>query len=239
MRRAAPDNVPDGKIRKRALRRTALFLGGAFLAVAIPALYFVLGAPSAAELVSMSRGQPRIVPGFIGMAKFGQWRLICVPGPSRPEGLGAPTPASAPATAKAVISNACRINQEMPASPQNPASAEAPVPVIVAANFRLVGPKRMPAAMLRLPVTARPGDPVGLRFDDGSVVQTMVRDCAKTECLAAGTLTQADWEHLSTAKSLQVTFPVTGRQWVLLDLPLQGLSTAIAALQRAEISPPS
>jgi invasion protein IalB len=221
------------------LRPTGLFLGGALLAVAMPGLYLVLGAPSAAELFSMSRGQPRIVPGFIGMAKFGQWRLICVPGPSPPDGLGALAPASAGAPAKAVATNACRINQEMPALPQDTASAERPAKVIVAANFRLVGPKRMPAAMLRLPVTARPGDPVGLRFDDGAVVQTMVRDCAATECLAAGTLTQADWEHLSTAKSLQVTFPVSGRQWVLLDLPLQGLSIAIAALQRAEISPPS
>jgi hypothetical protein len=161
------------------------------------------------------------------------------------------TAAAGPGSAKPAKTNACRVNQEMPDSPPNAASASASDPtlasaytsasgpVIVAANFRLVGPKRTPAAMLRLPVTARPGDPVGLRFDDGAVVQTLVRDCAKTECLAVGTLTRADWDHLSTAKSVQVTFPATGRQWVMLDLPLQGLSTAIAALQRAESSPPS
>jgi invasion protein IalB len=239
MMQAAPSNVPHGKIRKTALRGTALFLGAAFVCVATLAVYLVLGAPSAAELVSMSKGKPRVAPGFIGMTNFGQWRLICVPGPSRPDALGAPAAGTGAGSAKAAKTNSCRINQEMPASPQSTASADAPPPVIVAANFRLVGPKRTPAAMLRLPVTARPGDPVALRFDDGAVVQTMVRDCAKSECLAAGTLTQADWEHLSTAKSLQVTFPATGRQWVLLELPLQGLSTAIAALQRAEISPPS
>jgi invasion protein IalB len=77
---------------------------------------------------------------------------------------------------------------------------------------------------------------VGLRFDDGAVAQTKVRDCGATECLAAWTLTDSDWEHLATARSLQVTFPATGRQWVLLDLPVQGLASAIAALKRAEIS---
>ena len=219
--------------------RTAVFLGGAFVAVAIVALYIVLGAPGPTELIGMTRGEPRIAPGFIGMANFGQWRLICVPGPPRPDGLsatGAPETAAG-AFAKARNVNACRINQEMPAAPQNAGSGETPGQVIVAANFSLIGPQRTPAAMLRLPVTARPGDAVGLRFDDGTVVQTMVRDCAATECLAAGTLTTADWEHLSTARSLQVTFPAVDRQWVLLDLPVQGLSTAIAALTRAEISP--
>ena len=227
----------------KVLKRTALFLVGALAAGAMLALYLVLGAPSAAELVSLSKGQPRIVPGFIGMARFGQWRLICVPGPAQPDGLTdqsvLPTDATAASAAKAPKANACRINQEMPVSPQGPASAEAPGQVLVAANFRLVGPRRMPAAMLRIPVTARPGDPVALRFEDGAQVPTMVRDCAATECLAAGSLTDAEWDHLSTAKSLQVTFPVTGRQWVLLDLPLEGLPAAIAALHRAEIPPPS
>jgi len=42
---------------------------------------------------------------------------------------------------------------------------------------------------------------------------------------------------LALAKSLQVTFPVADRQWVLLDLPVEGLSTAMAALARAENPP--
>jgi invasion protein IalB len=223
------------------LKRRAVYLGGALAAAALATVYLVLGAPSPAELVRLSKAEPRIVSGFIGMAQFGRWRLICVPGPAQSEGLpdaaAPPPPATAAAAAKAAKANACRINQEMPVAAPGETPDEGSAKVLVAANFRLVGPKRMPAAMLRLPVTARPGDPVALRFDDGAEVQTAVRDCAAAECLAAGTLTQAQWEHLSTAKSLQLTFPVTGRQWVLLDIPLQGLSAAIAALNRAEIAP--
>jgi len=218
------------------LWRMAGFLSGAALALAILALYIVPGAPSFRDLIGMMGGAPRIGPGFIGMANFGQWRLICIPGPSRQDGL---SPAGTPETTAAPPAkapNACRINREMPAPAPNEASSGAQV--IIAANFSLIGPKRVPAAMLRLPVTARPGDAIGLRFDDGAEVQTKVRDCAPTECLAAGTLTASDWDHLSTARSLQVSFPAANRQWVLLDLPVDGLSTAIAALKRAEIPPP-
>ena len=222
------------------MKGTARFLGTAAILTAASALY-LLGEPGAAELIGMSTGEPRVTMGFVGMARFGRWRLICVPGPARDEALAAA--AASPGAAKAAKTNSCRINQEMPASPPNTdsaaASSPASQPVIVAANFRLVGPKRMPAAMLRLPVTARPGDPVSLRFEDGANVPTPVRDCAKSECLAAGTLTQADWDHLSIAKTLRVMFPATGRQWVMLDLPLDGLAAAIAALERAEIAPPS
>jgi invasion protein IalB len=90
--------------------------------------------------------------------------------------------------------------------------------------------------MLRLPPTARAGDVITLRFDDSSVVKTMVRDCADTECLAAGTLTPEDWQHLSATNSLQVTFPALARQWVILNLPVQGLAAAIDAFDHADAS---
>jgi invasion protein IalB len=225
--------IGSSRQEQRALARTALFLCGAFLAVAILALTALSGRARIGELVGLRPSESRIAPGFLGMANFGQWRLICVPAPALLDGLsatGGPAPPVAPP--KARNANACRVNQEMVA-PQQDAG---PGQVIVAANFSLVGPNQTPAAMLRLPVTARAGDMVGFRFDDGAMAQSKVRDCAATECLAAWTLTNSDWERLSTARSLQVTFPATGRQWVLLDLPVQGLAAAIAALKRAETS---
>ena len=218
------------------MRRRAFVLGGALAAIAVLAVYVVTSAPKPAQFSGIANGEPRIVRGFVGMAHYGQWRLICVPGPAGLDRLGAtaaPTGNSGvPSPAKSA--NACRINQEMPAPQPKTNSGGSPNQVIVAANFSLIGPKQMPAAMLRLPPTARAGDPVGLRFDDGAVVQTPVRNCTTTQCLAAGTLTAFDWEHLSLAKSLQVTFPVAGGQWVLLAIPVQGLSAAIAALKQAE-----
>ena len=218
------------------MRPTLILLGAALAAVALAVFYFALGAPSPAGLFAMARGGPRITPGFIGMAEFGRWRLICIPGPSSLEGLGASAQAAQSAPTPAGAGNACRINQEMPASGEGPAQGPPPAQVIVAVNFSLVGPRRTPSAMLRLPPTARAGDVITLRFDDLSEVKTMVRDCTLTECLAAGTLTPDHWQHLSATNSLQVMFPALARQWVILNLPVQGLAAAIDALNRADIS---
>ncbi len=172
------------------MRRTLILLGMALAVAALAAVYFVIGTPTAAEFFAMARGGQRITSGFIGVAEFGRWRLICIPGPPSLNGLGA---SATPAQAAEPIpqpgsGNACRINQEMPASGESPAPGPPPAQVIVAANFSLVGPRRTPSAMLRLPPTARAGDVITLRFDDLSVVNTMVRDCDAKECLAAGTL---------------------------------------------------
>jgi invasion protein IalB len=219
------------------VRRTALLLTGALAAVAAAAFYVVLGTPPPAEMLAMVQGKQRIAAGFIGVAKFGEWRLICVPGPPTFDGLGAALSGGEQGAAKTPTGNACRINQEMPAPEQNQSAGQSSAPaarrVIIAANFSLVGPKHMPAAMLRLPATARAGDIIALRFEDQAVVNTTVRDCTATECLAAATLSPSDWAQLSGAKSLQVAFPALGRQWVLLNLPVDGLTAAIDALDRA------
>jgi len=212
-------------------------MAAALSLVTAAVLYVIIGSP--AEILARLRGEPAIARGFVGMASFGHWRLICTPGPVPLDGLGAPPPGNATVTAAATrTGNACRINQEMPAPQENNEAASQPAKVLIAANFSLVGGRRTPAAMLRLPATARPGDVISLRFDDGATIKTMVRDCASAECFATGGLSEAEWDHLASAKSLQVTFPVAGRQWVLLDLPVEGLSTAMAALARAENPPP-
>ncbi len=209
------------------------------MVAAAAAAYVVLGAPPLSDFASLFRAEAPIAPGFVGMAKFGEWRLICVPGPPSLDALSAPAASGAAGAAprQGPQRNSCRINQETPAQPQGGGNGEAPAQVIVAANFSLVGPKHMPAAMLRLPITARPGDAISLKFEDGSIVKTTVRDCQANECVAAGNLTPGDWAHLAAAKSLKLTFPAAGRQWVVLDLPVDGLSTAIAALARAESGP--
>src|SRR5215471_18475848 len=111
---AAPDSRSSGAARtKRAIWRTVLLTGGGLALLAATAFYVVLGVPSVTEIVARLRGEPAIARGFIGMANFGQWRLICVPGPAPLNGL---TPPAAAGDARAPGgNNACRINQEMPA----------------------------------------------------------------------------------------------------------------------------
>jgi|GEM_PF-2299933 len=215
--------------------RAAMLTGSGLALFAVAALYVVLGTPSAGDILARVRGEPSITRGFIGMAQFGQWRLICAPGPAPLNGLT--PPAGVPAPVNAPAANACRINQEMPAPQEKEVAASQAAKVLIAANFSLVGERRSPVAMLRLPPTARPGDVIAVRFDDGTTVKTVVRDCAEAECFATGALTEGDWTRLTVARSLQVTFPVAGRQWVLLDLSVEGLPAAIAALARAENPP--
>src|SRR5882762_10167959 len=100
-------------------------------------------------------------------------------------------------------------------------------PVKIPPPHRKPKSRRTPSAMLRLPPTARSGDVITLRFDDLSELKTMVRDCDANECLAAGTLTPDEWQHLSATNSLQIMFPALARQWVILNLPVEGLPAAM------------
>src|ERR1051326_2578344 len=148
---AAPDQSSRGPAgTKSAVWQTLLFTGGALAIVAAAAFYVVLGAPSPGEILARLRGEPAIARGFIGMANFGHWRLICIAGPAPLNGLTPPAAGSDTPKAATSRANACRINQEMPA-PQDKADAGSqPAKVLIATNFSLIGAKRTPAAMLRL-----------------------------------------------------------------------------------------
>src|SRR5215467_13116337 len=104
---AAPDQFPQTTARtKRAIWRTVLLTGGGLALLAAAAFYVVLGTPSMTEIVARLRGEPAIARGFIGMANFGHWRLICIPGPAPLNGL-TPPPSATDTTAPSG-NNACR-----------------------------------------------------------------------------------------------------------------------------------
>src|SRR5258708_29269400 len=106
--------------------------------MALAALYFALGAPAPSELFAMAHGGgQRITPGFIGVAEFGRWRVICVPGPASLDGLDASTAPRPPPNVKPSSGNACRINQEMPPSAERPEGPPSPSQVIVAGQLVL------------------------------------------------------------------------------------------------------
>jgi len=222
------------------MTRRAWLMSGAVAAVTMAGLCFFLYSTLSSGIFAMTAGAQRIGPGFVGVANFGRWRLICMPGPPTLDGLD-PADDSNPAAQPKNLGNSCRINQEI--SEPDQGRTEEPSPeqnqrrVIIAANFSRLGPRRLPAIMLRVPATAHNGDSIALRFDDQALVNTIVRDCQPAECLAAGSLSLTEWSRLSSTKTLHISFPVATRQWVLLNVSVDGLPAAMAALDRAEASP--
>jgi invasion protein IalB len=180
------------------------------------------GRPSPGDLAGAVTGR-RVGEGFVGREQFGDWRLICVPGPDARVAVG---PDDAPANSN----NACRLNQEVVA-PEDTAR------VILAANLSVVGPFKKPALMLRLPPTFQAGDSITLRIDQDRAVRTVIRDCSERECVAARDLSDEDWPRLTSAKDLQVMFRMTDGKTVFVTLGVDGLSEAAEALNRAQASP--
>ena len=197
--------------------------------VALGAVYAGMTSGFFAGMIATVGRQARkdgIRPGFVGMVRYGQWRLICVPGPA--PGV-ATTTVKPEASKEATNRNACRLNQEVSAEDQ-------PNHIVVAANLSLVGPLRKPALMLRLPGKFHAGDAVSLRLG-AETIATAVRDCAADECVAASALSDQAWNHLVAAKTMQVVFPVAGGQSAFIALSVDGLVEAAAALELAETIP--
>lgn len=190
--------------------------------------------PTAAPSIAPSA----IKPGYVGIAKFGAWRLICAPDttpasstePVKPQPAPAPPNPVDPAPPK-VAANACRVNQEIAATGH-------PEQILLAANFGIVGPMRRPALMLRLPATARAGDTIVLRIDDTRVLRTPVRSCSDAECVAATGLSDEEWNELVAAGMVQIAFPIAAGQRVLVDVPMAGLEDATSAMNIAQTASP-
>ena len=131
--------------------------------------------------------------------------------------------AEAPTNKEPGPASACRLNQEISAQ-------DDPGRVVLAANFSTVGPMATPALLLRLPGTLRSGDPILVRIGEHTVLKTSVRDCAASECVAAGDLSEEEWSRIIAASDLQVTFPLSDGKLVYIKLAVDGLVDAAAAL---------
>jgi invasion protein IalB len=203
----------------RAILR--VLLGVTLLASLAGAVYLIVATPPPAPVTAAGAPEQAIPRGYVGLATFGRWRLICT--------TGAPPPSAAqPASgARRAQKNQCRINHEV-------ADRAKPGQVILAANLSVVGPAKRPALMLRLPPTARDGDLIFLRADDVTRVRVVVRGCSEAECVAAGELSSDDWNHVLGAKALQVAFPALNRHRVLVDIPVDGLADAAHAMALAQ-----
>jgi invasion protein IalB len=182
-----------------------------------------------AESADASADNSDVKPGYVGVAKFGAWRLICTAtGSAAPQDAGVAGTAVDPAPKTAV--NVCRVNQEIPAAGKKDQ-------ILVAANFGVLGPMRRPALMLRLPPTVHAGDIITMRVDDAHTLRTPVRDCGEKECLAAASLSDDDWNDLTAAGTVEIAFPIADKQRILVDLPMNGIQDAVDAMTTAQSVP--
>jgi invasion protein IalB len=203
-----------------------------FAAVA-GALIFVL---SGIRLGNPLSDLASVAPGYIGESSFGDWRLICEPAaesPIAPETFDAPDAGPAPEMAD----SACRVRFEAfaPQEAKGETNAEEPEPgVILVVNLSRVGPARSPALMLRLPPTLKEGDTVTIRGRGEFSLEILARNCSAEECVAAGTLSETDWNRLTGETGLQAVFPLDETQRVAVDISTEGLRDALTALDATQ-----
>lgn len=199
---------------------TAVFLASAYTDAAVSP------GPGATEIPNYDDSSGVVAPGFVGSATFGDWSLICAAAPAIAEA-DAPFDRPDASPAEQMARNNCQLTQQI-------MSRDEPRRLVLAANLSLVGSRRHPALMLRLPATVQAGDSVVMRADGDSAAEALVRDCAPGECMAADSLSDAEWARLIGADALQVVFPMDEGPLVFVDLGVDGLSEAAAALQLAQ-----
>lgn len=187
---------------------------GVFLVTAavVTALYLVI--PAAPRMAPGAKYSPitgEVEAGFVGIVNFGHWRLICDPASDK---------------IRARQENICRLNQEV-------STKDRPNDVILAANLRLIGRTQRATLALRLPPTARVGDKIVLRF--GSyLLKVPVHECSAVQCLARTELDSDSWGQLLDASALQAVVPASQDRRALVDIPVDGLAQAAAAMSKAQ-----
>ncbi len=189
-------------------------LGVLMITVAlVTAIYLIIPAaplpPPASAKFAPITGEVDL--GFVGIVNFGHWRLICDPASDK---------------AKAPQDNICRLNQEV-------ATSDRPNEVILAANLRVLGAGDHAAVVLRLPPTAHVGDKIVLRFGD-HVLKLPVHECTAAQCLARGELDSDSWSELLAAAALEAVLPASQGQRALVEIPVDGLAQAAAAMNKAQ-----
>lgn len=198
---------------KSGVRQFAML--GVFLLTAalVTALYLLIpaapGLAPAAAKYSPITGE--VEAGFVGIVNFGHWRLICDPVSDK---------------IRARQENICRINQEV-------STKDRPNEVILAANLRLLGRTQRAALALRLPPTARVGDKIVLRFGE-YVLKVPVHECSAVQCLARAELDGESWSELLDAAAMQAVLPASKGRRALIDIPVDGLAQAAAAMNKAQ-----
>jgi invasion protein IalB len=159
-----------------------------------------------------------VVPGFTGEKKIGAWSLICTK--------------DAPPASGQIQLGRCRVNFQF--HPK-----KAPQKVLMAVNFRLVGPAKRLTLLLRVPPLVHKDDLLVVGFGRGGL-KVPVMNCEQNQCLAGGGLDDAALTRLLGAPRGTVVFPADaqGKQ-ASIPFPLIGIKKSVEAMRRAESAPPA
>jgi len=211
-------------------RRNLIIAASVFVGAAALGGLFLLRAPDVSEVVDADPASPAAP----GTTEFGDWQLICAPAAEPSLALDSfDTPDNAASAGQA--DSTCRIRHEARIVTQGDpgllAAQNEPPRVILTVSLSLIGPARSPALMLRLPPTLTAGDPVTIRSPEKFEMKILARDCSEEECIAAGSLSDQEWDELRGAEALQIVFPIDEAQLVSVDVSTNGFKAAVAALE--------
>lgn len=189
---------------------------GAVLAIAFLALLFAaprllphgIEATTQAEVAQISKG-------FLGTRFIGSWVLVCsktaVPAVQKPQSVVGPC-----RMARAYRDNNGRL--------------------ILTVAFRYAGAPKVLTMIVRFPPIGRKGQFVLFVLGKQATLKLPVFDCAKDSCVAVGALVSAATSLLESSGQARVVLPPApdGKQYTI-SIRLDGLPTALAGMQRAEL----
>jgi invasion protein IalB len=189
---------------------------GAVLAIAFLALLFAaprllphgIEATTQAEIAQISKG-------FAGTRFIGSWVLVC-------------SKARAPASqSPQAVVGPCRMAR---------AYRDNNGRLILTVAFRYAGTPKVLTMIVRFPPVGRKGQSLLVVLGKQSTLKLPVFDCAKDSCVAVGALVPAATALLVSSAQARVVLPPTseGKQYTI-GIRLDGLSAAIAGMQRAEL----
>jgi len=176
-----------------------------------------------------ARNLPSIAPvqipaGFVGNRMIGPWDLSCG-SKSRPQNSTIQQDPTHPSSAPAAGGH-CRLAHGY-------VNGDGKLILIIA--FRLIGPQRTMAMLVRFPTAAKKGDIVVVKFGQVGLKLPVFFDCPAGACVAVGSLMRAAEALVASARAAQVILPprADGNR-ITIGIRLDGLEPGLRGLRRAE-----
>jgi invasion protein IalB len=200
------------------------------IAGVVLAVLFLTGLFAAAHyLPHGARNLPTVAPiqipaGFVGNRMIGPWDLLCGPKPQL-QNNKTQQDSEHPAAALAAAGH-CRLAHGY-------VNGDGKLILMIA--FRMIGPQRAVAMLVRFPPAAKKGDIVLVKFGQVGLRLPVYSDCPTSVCIAVGALVPVAESLLASAGAAQVILPprADGKR-ITIGIRLDGIGPGLRGLRRAE-----